>query len=86
MRLEAPLGPPWLRVRIKDHLLEKRKDELKKRRLYAGRARAMSNIVFLGARKLVQKKVATIALRGSSDDGRACVRTAWLETLYRGRA
>ena len=53
-RPEALLDPPWLRVRIRDHLLEKRKEERKKRRFCVGRARATSYNLIPGAKKLLQ--------------------------------
>ena len=56
-RSEAPLDPPWLRVRIRDHLLEKRKEERKKRRFCAGRARATSYNLIPGAKNLLQNKL-----------------------------
>ena len=52
-RPEALLDPPWLRVRIRDHLLEKRKEECKKRRFCVGRARATSYNLIPGAKKLL---------------------------------
>ena len=53
-RPEALLDPSWLRIRIRDHLLEKRKEERKKRRFCAGRARATSYNLIPGAKKLLQ--------------------------------
>ena len=53
-RSEAPLDPPWLRVRIRDYLLEKRKEDRKKRRFCAGRARATSYNLIPGSKKLLQ--------------------------------
>jgi len=53
-RPEALLDPPWLRVRIRDHLLEKRKEERKKRRFCVGRARATSYNLIPGAKKLLR--------------------------------
>ena len=53
-RPEALLDPSWLRIRIRDHLLEKRKEERKKRRFCAGRARATSYDLIPGAKKLLQ--------------------------------
>ena len=54
-RPEALIEPPWLRIRIRDHLLEKRKEERKKRRFCAGRAHATSYNLIPGAKKLLQK-------------------------------
>ena len=56
-RPEALLDPPWLRVRIRDHLLEKRKEECKKRRFCVGRARATSYNLIPGAKKLRQDQL-----------------------------
>ena len=56
-RPEALLDPPWLRVRIRDHLLEKRKEECKKRRFCVGRARATSCDLIPGAKKLRQDQL-----------------------------
>lgn len=53
-RPEAPVDPPWLRVRIRDHLLETRKDDRKRRRFCAGRARATSYNKIAGAKKFLQ--------------------------------
>ncbi len=51
---EAPVYPPWLRVRIRDHLLEKRKEDRKRRRFCAGRARVTSYNKIAGAKKVLQ--------------------------------
>ena len=53
-RTEVLLDPPWLRVRIRDYLLEKRKEDRKKRRFCAGRARTTSYNLIPGAKKLLQ--------------------------------
>jgi hypothetical protein len=53
-RPEIRIEPPWLRVRIRDHLLEKRKEERKRRRFCAGRARATSYNKVPGAKKFLQ--------------------------------
>ena len=53
-RPEARLYPPWLRIRISDHLLEKRKEERKKRHFCTGRPRATSYNLIAGAKKLLQ--------------------------------
>lgn len=45
--------PPWLRVRIRDHLLEKRNEHRRKRRFCKGRAHATSYNKIPGAKKLV---------------------------------
>jgi Transposase DDE domain len=45
--------PPWLRVRIRDHLLEKRNERRRKRRFCKGRAHATSYNKIPGAKKLV---------------------------------
>ena len=59
-RSQAPLDPPWLRVRIRDDLLEKRKEERKKRRFCAGRARATSYNLIPGGKKLLQINLAAM--------------------------
>jgi hypothetical protein len=46
--------PPWLRVRINEHLLEKRSEHRRKRRFCKGRARATSYNLIPGAKKLLR--------------------------------
>ena len=53
-RPEIRVEPPWLRVRIRDHLLEKRKEKRKRRRFCAGRARVTSYNKIAGAKKFLQ--------------------------------
>jgi hypothetical protein len=46
--------PPWMRVRVRDHLLEKRGERRKRRRFCKGRARATSYNKISGAKKFVE--------------------------------
>lgn len=48
------VDPPWLRVRISDHLLEKRSEQRRQRRFCKGRARATSYRKIPGAKKLLR--------------------------------
>ena len=48
------VDPPWLRVRISDHLLEKRNERRRQRRFCKGRARATSYRKIPGAKKLLR--------------------------------
>jgi Transposase DDE domain len=48
------VDPPWLRVRISDHLLEKRSERRRQRRYCKGRARATSYNKIPGAKKLIR--------------------------------
>ena len=48
------VDPPWLRVRITDHLLEKRSERRRQRRYCKGRARATSYNKIPGAKKLLR--------------------------------
>ena len=46
--------PPWMKVRIRDHLLEKRNEHRRQRRFCKGRAHATSYRKIPGAKKLVE--------------------------------
>jgi len=46
--------PPWLRVRIRDHLLEKRSERRRRRRFCKGRAHATSYNKIPGAKRFVE--------------------------------
>jgi hypothetical protein len=53
-RPHMPIDHPTLRVRIRDHLLEKRNERRRKRRFCKGRARATSYNKIPGAKKLLE--------------------------------
>ena len=46
--------PPWLRIRIRDHLLEKRSESRRRRRFCKGRTHATSYNKISGARKFIE--------------------------------